>query len=122
MANIPSFDSNRKFYGDDYFSYGIDRSGEFTLKQANLLIQHGWAYLALAQGTRVPATPEEETFVAVCRGEQVPETIHEKVWMLFCSKISLPKTMPSSPLVGSKLLKGANPEPSIDDDFESSTL
>lgn len=86
MDNIPSFDSNRKFYGDDYFPYGIDRSGEFSREQANLLIRHGWAYRALAEGSRLPVTPEEEAFVSVCQGEQAAETTHEKVWMLFCSK------------------------------------
>ncbi len=122
MANIPSFDSNRKFYGDGYFPYGIDRSGEFTREQANLLIEHGWAYQALAEGSRAPATKEEEAFVAVCRGEQAPATAHEKLWMLFCSKTSAPKAMVSSALVGSKPVKGTDSEPTVDDDFESSML
>ena len=118
MANIPSFDSNRKFYGDSHFPYGIDRSGEFTREQANLLIEHGWTYQALAEGARVPATPEEEAFVSVCRGEQAPETIHEKVWMLFCSKISAPKVTVGSPLVVNKRLAGVNPETSFNEGFE----
>lgn len=122
MANIPSFDSSRKFYGDAHFSYGIDRSGEFTREQANLLIEHGWAYQALAEGSRVPVTKEEEAFVAVCRGEQAPATVHEKVWMLFFSKISAPKAMVSSALVGNKPVKGTDSEPTVDDDFESSML
>jgi uncharacterized protein YifE (UPF0438 family) len=116
MANIPSFDSNRKFYGDGHFHYGIDRSGEFTREQANLLLQHGWAYQALAEGSRAPVTKEEEAFVAVCRGKQAPKTDHEKVWMLFCSKISASKSMVGSPLLGNKLPIAASTETRFDDD------
>lgn len=118
MTNIPSFDSNRKFFGDSHFPYGLDRSGEFTLEQARLLINHGWAYQALADGSRVPATPEEESFVRVCLGEQAPETVHEKVWMLFWSKISAPKATIGSPLVTNKRLSGAALETNFNEDFE----
>lgn len=113
MTNILSFDSNRKFYADDHFPYGISRSGEFTREYASLLTEHGWAYQTLAEGSRVPATPEEKAFVAVCRGKKAAETSHEKAWMLFCSKISAPKAMISSPLIGSKS------ESTFNDDFES---
>ena len=122
MANIPAFYSERKFYGDGHFPYGIDRSGEFTREQADLLLLHGWAYQALAEGSRAPVTKEEEAFVAVCLGEQTPQTVHEKVWALFCSKISAPKATVGSPLVGSKPLMAANSETRLDDDFESSML
>ncbi len=122
MANIPPFYSNRKFYGDDYFPYGIERSGEFTREQAELLIQHGWAYMALAMGDRAPTSPEEEAFVAVCREQQAPETAHEKLWMLFRSKTSAQKAMVSSPLLGERPLTAVTSENHLDDDFESSTL
>lgn len=122
MANIHSFDSNRKFYGDGHFPYGIDRSGEFTREQANLLVEHGWAYQALAEGSRAPVTKEEEAFVAVCRGEQAPATVHEKVWILFCAKISAPKAMVSSPMTRSKPSMVTSSETPLDDDFESLML
>jgi len=122
MANSLSLDSNRKFYSDGHFPYNIDYSSEFTGEQTNLLMQHGWAYQALAEGSRTPVTKEEEAFVAVCRGEQAPKTVHERVWVLFCNKTSAPKAMISSPLVGSKPLVAAHPETSFDDDFESLML
>ena len=118
MANISSFYSDRRFYGDGHFPYGLDRSGEFTRAQADLLMQHGWAYQALAEGSRTPATGEEQAFVAVCRGEQAPKTAHEKVWVLFCTKISAPKAMVGSPLVGRKPQRIASSENRIDTDFE----
>lgn len=118
MKNIPSFESNRKFYGDGYFPYGIDRSGEFTSHQASLLIHHGCAYKALAEGTRTAVTAEEEAFVSVCHGRQAPKTDHEKVWMLFSSKITTPKAVVSSPYAGKKSSSCAAPEISFNDDFE----
>ena len=100
MNEIYSFSSDRKFYAREHFPYGIDRSGEFNCEQGDLLINHGYAYEALANGTREPATQEEERFVAVCRGEFEPETQHEKAWLLYCSKTRRAKSTCSSPLVG----------------------
>jgi uncharacterized protein YifE (UPF0438 family) len=122
MENIPSFYSERKFYGDSHYPYGIDRSGEFTREQVDLLLQHGWAYQALAEGSRAPGTEEEEAFVAVCRGEQAAKTVHERVWVLFCGKTSAPKMMIGSPLAGSKPPIGLSSEEHLDDDIKSSTL
>ncbi len=119
MTNTPSFYSECKFYGESHFPYGIDRSGEFTREQADLLMQHGWAYQALAEGSRAPVTKEEEAFVAVCRGEQAPKTAHERAWMVFCTKTSAPKAVVSSPLLGSKPLTAGSAETRPDDDFES---
>lgn len=88
MENTSPFYSNRKFYGDKYFRYGINRSGEFTIQQAELLMNHGWAYQALADGTRKPDSKEEQRFVAVCEGRKPAKTDHEKVWVLYNAKIS----------------------------------
>ena len=120
MKKIASFSSNRKFYGDSQFPYGIDRSGEFTRQQANLLMSHGWAYLELAEGNRVSVTPEEKAFVAVCRGEREPKTDHERVWRQYCLIISGLKLNISSPLVNYNSLAGSGLEMSLDDDHESS--
>lgn len=123
MANITSFYSERKFYGDALsFPHGIARSGEFTREQASLLIDHGWAYLALSEGNQAPLTSEEKSFVAVCQGKQEAETAHERVWALYCLKTSTPKTMVSSPFVNCKPQEKPKTETSHDDNFESSAL
>lgn len=118
MANMLSFDSDRKFYCDKYFPYGLDRSGEFTRDQANLLIQHGWAYQTLAEGTRRPHTPDEEAFVAVCRHEKEPTTIHEKVWMLFCAKTSAQRAVSNLLVANEKWANKSSSEVDFDEDFE----
>ena len=99
MADSGSFSTDRQFNPRQYFPYGIARSGEFTCEQAELLVNHGHAYQALADGSRAPVTPEEARFVAVCRHERAPESAHERAWSLFCAKISRPKSAVHSPLI-----------------------
>jgi len=99
MAESGSFCTDRQFNPRQYFPYGIGRSGEFTCEQADLLMNHGHAYQALADGSRAPVTEEEARFVAVCRSERAAETPHERAWSLFCAKISRPRSAVHSPLI-----------------------
>ncbi len=87
VSNSSPFSSAKKFYALDVFPYGIDRSGEFTREQAELLIKYGQAYKALADGTRKPQGEEEQNFIRVLKGEQDPSSKHEKVWRVFCQKV-----------------------------------
>ena len=75
-----SFKTDRNFYDDEHFPYGFDRSGEFTLNQAQLLTKHGHAYKALAFSEREPVTEVEREFVDFCRSRKKAESIHEKTW------------------------------------------
>ena len=88
MPDCLSFQSNRVFYGTSVFPYGLERSGEFTIAQVELLHRHGCAYEALHNGSQSPVTEEEKDFVAVCQGAREPQTAHERVWMRFCQKAS----------------------------------
>jgi uncharacterized protein YifE (UPF0438 family) len=99
MAESGSFLTDRQFNPRQYFPYGIGRSGEFTCEQAELLMNHGHAYQALADGSREPVTEEEARFVAACRNERPVETAHERAWSLFCAKISRPRLAVNSPLI-----------------------
>lgn len=99
MAKISSFNSDRNFYADEHFPYGLNRSGEFTSVQSGLLIQHGCAYEAIANGSRAPSNDEEERFLAVCQGECPAESPHETVWQLYLAKISRGQPAVQSPKV-----------------------
>jgi len=99
MTDLNSFSADREFNPREYFPYGISRSGEFTCEQAELLISHGHAYRALAEGSREPVTQEEVRFVDVCRGKRDAETAHERAWSLFCAKVARPRPAVHSPLV-----------------------
>ncbi len=93
MSKPQTFEDRRKFYGQEYFPYGLDRSGEFSRQRAQLLITHGYAYQELDSGTRKPVNAEEEQFTAVCRGERAAETEHEKAWCQFREKTARPKAI-----------------------------
>lgn len=80
MSKTTSFQCNKRFFDDEHFPYGFDRSGEFTSQQAQLLTAHGRAYKALATGEEAPITSDEEGFVEFCRGLREAESIHEKTW------------------------------------------
>ncbi len=71
------------FWGADYYPYGLDRSGEFTRQQVELLKAHGYAYEGLARGDREASNAEEAAFVEVFRNGRPPQTHHEKLWQRF---------------------------------------
>jgi hypothetical protein len=79
-----SFFSARKYYDDDNFPYGFDRSGEFTPAQVTILTNQGQALKALASGNREPVTQEEQAFVAFCQGNRAAETAIERAWERYC--------------------------------------
>ena len=86
MSKIQSFQTDRRYYADNYFPYGIARSGEFTRQQAQLIEQHGYAYIALLDGSRSPDTNEEKQFVKTFQDQISPNTDHERAWARFLEK------------------------------------
>ncbi len=86
-SDLDSFDQQgRIFWGAEYYPYGLDRSGEFTHQQVELLKAHGFAYEALASGGRSASTPEETAFVEVFRSGRPAQTSHEKLWLRFLER------------------------------------
>ncbi|GAA6154279.1 DUF413 domain-containing protein [Pseudoteredinibacter isoporae] len=112
-----SFVCKTKFYAQEYFPYGLSRSGEFTREQVELLENHGRAYQALHTGVRTATNGEEENFVRACRGEREPTTVHEKAWARFCEKTSLTVAVSSPNKVDSSLLDMSFSERSFDEDL-----
>ena len=85
--DMKDFDQGtRCFWGEEFFPYGMSRSGEFTREQVALLQAHGHAYEALAKGTRRPVSAAEIEFVAFCRGERDACSPHEKAWARYRQK------------------------------------
>ena len=102
MKTTRSFDSTMKFYADNHFAHGIDRCGEFTKEQTDLLIEHGYAYQEIANRKRKPQNAEESQFLAFCEGERQASTKHEKAWSAFCNKTSGAKRPGSASMFSSK--------------------
>ncbi len=77
-----SFASSKPFYDDKSFPYGFKRSGDFTIKEAELLVQHGHAFIALEQGD-APVTEQEERFIQVINGKADATSAYEKTWLKY---------------------------------------
>ncbi|WP_421866462.1 DUF413 domain-containing protein [Motiliproteus sp.] len=90
-AFATSFASSRKFHDNENFPHGLDRCGEFTCKQSDLLTQRGHAYLALSTGERKPKTSAENQFVTFSQGRKKPETEDERVWDRYCRLVNQAK-------------------------------
>ena len=88
---LTSFQTNRKFYDDKNYPRGINRSGDYSIKEVSLLENHGIAFLELSNGTREPENDVEIQFVKVCKGELLPSTAEEKTWIKYQNKILTPK-------------------------------
>ena len=89
--SLNSFLTNRKFYDDINYPRGINRSGDFSIKEVSLLENHGVAFLELSTGKRKPENDVEIQFVQVCQEGLPPSTLEEKTWIKYQNKILTPK-------------------------------
>ena len=87
MQSSSSFLTDKTFSDPTHFPYGFARSGEFTVRQAQLIEEHGQAYKALSEGVRQPVNDEESEFVRFCQGEKEAESIHERTWKRYLAKL-----------------------------------
>ena len=76
-----SFTTTNRFFDNKHYPRGFSRHGDFTIKEAQLLERHGYAFNELDLGKREPATEDEKQFVSVCRGEREPQSEAERVWI-----------------------------------------
>lgn len=86
-----SFTTTNRYFDNKHYPRGFSRHGDFTIKEAQLLERHGYAFNELYLGKREPVTEEEKLFVAVCRGEREPVTEAERVWSKYMTRIKRPK-------------------------------
>ncbi|GGA85644.1 UPF0438 protein [Neiella marina] len=80
----------KRFQDFRNYPYGFSRSGDFSLKESQVLEQHGKLAAALADDLITPETDEEQRLQAVIRGELSAESILEKVWMKYQKRINRP--------------------------------
>ncbi|MGI0118094.1 DUF413 domain-containing protein [Zooshikella sp. RANM57] len=84
-----SFKTAKRFFDDAHFPYGFQRSGFFSIREANTLTSLGDALKSLSEGSREPLSEDEANFVRVVRGEAAPSTFVEKTWMKYLNKINM---------------------------------
>ncbi|MDF0533640.1 DUF413 domain-containing protein [Shewanella sp. A32] len=109
--NVASFTATRRFYDDANFPKGFHRCGDFTQKEAELLETHGVALKALAEGTMLPRTADEQRFVDVINGSQTASAPMEKLWIKY---LTLAQGRPFYAVVGTNLVRTAETEEYLD--------
>ncbi|GAA0339940.1 DUF413 domain-containing protein [Morganella psychrotolerans] len=107
-----SFITTNRFFDNKHYPRGFSRHGHFTIKEAQLLEHHGFAFNELDMGKRTPRTDEEKLFVSVCRGERLPVTAAEKVWIKYLECTRKPKRFHT--------LSGGKPQVDPSEDYTDS--
>ena len=74
-----SFTTTNRYFDNKHYPRGFSRHGDFTIKEAQLLERHGYAFNELDLGKREPVTEEEKLFVA------------ERMWSKYMTRIKRPK-------------------------------
>lgn len=109
---VESYTTTIRFFDNKYYPRGFSRHGDFTIKEARLLENHGHAFNDLNLGKREPANEEEKHFVAVCRGECEPVTVAERAWSKYMARIKRPRRFHT--------LSGGKPQMDGSEDYSDS--
>ncbi|MCL1074921.1 DUF413 domain-containing protein [Shewanella dokdonensis] len=109
--NAVSFTATRRFYDDANFPKGFRRCGDFTQKEAELLEAHGVAMQALAAGSLLPRTSDEQRFVEVIKGLQAATSPLEKLWIKYTT---LALGRPFYAVVGTNLVRPSEADAYLD--------
>lgn len=83
MTLIYGFVQANKFYDDVHFPHGFSRSGKFSIKESEQLMQVGRRLWDLEQGFVSPENQVEEGFVHMCKSGYEPETKIERLWVKY---------------------------------------
>ncbi|MFP8967627.1 DUF413 domain-containing protein [Pokkaliibacter sp. CJK22405] len=76
----------KPFFDDEHYPYGLESSGDFSIKESKLLTQKGALCRALTDGVLEPETDEDRALVAVVRSEQAAASELEKTWTKYLRK------------------------------------
>ncbi len=78
---------SRKFYDDEHFPGGIDRSGFFTIPEANVLINYGYTLNGLFTGDITPQNSDEQAFVDEIKLDQSSSIYEVKLWQKYLKAV-----------------------------------
>lgn len=91
---VEGFERSRLFFDDANFPHGFNKSGDFTIKESQLLSSYGSLLQDLHVGKCSANNQIQERFVEVCQGLAAPESPMEKVWMKYLDKSNRKSMIP----------------------------
>jgi uncharacterized protein YifE (UPF0438 family) len=80
MTLIHDFIADKLFYDDGHFPQGFQKSGDFTITEAELLTRVGQRLFMLEKGFDKPVNQVEEQFVQMSRTHTEGQTTVELLW------------------------------------------
>jgi len=75
-------ESSSRFF-DESFPRGFSKSGDFTIKESELLHLYGHTLLSLQSGQRQPISEDEQHFLQAITGKAEPINTLEKAWLKY---------------------------------------
>ncbi|MCC5854265.1 MAG: DUF413 domain-containing protein [Idiomarina sp.] len=92
MATVTRDTLLRKPFNDfRNYPYGFSRSGDFSIRESDVLLHYGCLITALVNGELAPETDEDKALLAVATGAKEAETVVEKAWVKYLGRINRPK-------------------------------
>ena len=85
----------RSFADRANYPYGIERSGDFSLKECQILNRCGSLYQALLNGEVKDPNDDDVRLMAIMAKQIEPQTPEEKVWLKYLDKTEKHKAVPS---------------------------
>lgn len=82
-----SFESEKQFNDFQHFARGIRRSGEFSIRESNILEKCGTAMMELHLGTRKPADETETVFLQQLHKAEVITDPNAKIFKKYLQVI-----------------------------------
>jgi len=86
-GNMSAFLSDRRFFDAKNFPNLFHRSGDFTIKEADVLTATGYIMTLLCEGTMQPQCPEHDHFLDVVNGKQTATSLEEKTYLKYLQLI-----------------------------------
>lgn len=90
QAEFSDFSCKRAFFDTKHYPRGFNRSGDFSMKEAQLLSNHGVLLNELTLGKVAPSNPAQERLLKVLQGELPADNLLEKVWVKYLEKTTRP--------------------------------
>lgn len=77
----------KAFTDNRNYPYGLERSGDYSIREAQLLHRLGETFRRLEVGEHKPVNEVEEQFIKMIKGEKEATTDCEKLWLKYRANV-----------------------------------
>lgn len=84
---VEGFRVIKPFVDSRNYPYGLERSGDYSIREAQQLRQLGETFRRLEVGELEPSNEVETQFVKMTRGEKEATSDSEKLWLKYRAKV-----------------------------------